>query len=298
MSFASTLRFISEHPLNRESPIAGMLRFARWQASTRLLPGPRVVPFVDDARLVVRRGMTGATGNVYCGLHEYEHMGFLLHFVRPDELVVDVGANVGSYTVLAAGVVGAEVIAVEPLSESHAMLVDNIRENRLEGRVQALQLGLSDRLGLLRFSADLNATNHVVCNDQHSGRVDEIPVDTLDRVLGGRIPSLLKIDVEGFELPVLRGGEATLSDPGLRALIIELNGSGRRYGHDDTDVDGQLRKYGFDRLRYEPRTRQLRVDEDRGSCDGNALFVRDVAQAMERVRAAPRRHVRATDSWL
>ena len=45
-------------------------------------------------------GMTGATGNVYCGLHEFEDMALVLHALRPRDLFVDVGANVGSYTVL------------------------------------------------------------------------------------------------------------------------------------------------------------------------------------------------------
>jgi hypothetical protein len=47
-------------------------------------------------------GMTGATGNLYVGLHEFEEMAFLLHFLRPGDLFADVGANVGSYTILAA----------------------------------------------------------------------------------------------------------------------------------------------------------------------------------------------------
>lgn len=47
--------------------------------------------------------MTGATGNWYCGLQEYEDMSFVLHALRPGDLFVDVGANIGSYSILAAG---------------------------------------------------------------------------------------------------------------------------------------------------------------------------------------------------
>jgi hypothetical protein len=64
---------------------------------------PVVVPFVGDTRLLVARGMRGATGNVYVGLHEFEEMAFALHALRPSSRFIDVGANVGSYTVLAAG---------------------------------------------------------------------------------------------------------------------------------------------------------------------------------------------------
>lgn len=47
--------------------------------------------------------MRGATGNVYVGLHEFESMGFVLHVLRSSSAFIDVGANVGAYTVLAAG---------------------------------------------------------------------------------------------------------------------------------------------------------------------------------------------------
>ena len=87
----------------------------RWQVGSRLLPLGSTLPYVGDTRLFVTRGMTGATGNWYCGLHEVDEMGFVLHALRPGDLFVDVGANIGSYTVLAAGAVGADAIAVEPV---------------------------------------------------------------------------------------------------------------------------------------------------------------------------------------
>ena len=55
----------------------------------------------------------GATGNLYVGLHEFEEMAFLLHFLRRGDLFADVDANVGSYTILAAVAVGTEAIAFE-----------------------------------------------------------------------------------------------------------------------------------------------------------------------------------------
>ena len=59
--------------------------------------------------------MTGATGNIYTGLHEFEDMMFLLHLLRPGDIFVDAGANIGSYTVLASAVVGAKSISFEPV---------------------------------------------------------------------------------------------------------------------------------------------------------------------------------------
>lgn len=57
--------------------------------------------------------MTGATGNIYVGLHEFEDMAFLLHVLRRTDLFVDVGANIGSYTILAGGAAGAKLLLNE-----------------------------------------------------------------------------------------------------------------------------------------------------------------------------------------
>ena len=75
--------------------------------------------------------MTGATGNLYCGLHEFEEIGFLLHALHPGALFVDVGANIGSYALLAAGVCEGDVVAMETVGSTFACLLDNIALNGL-----------------------------------------------------------------------------------------------------------------------------------------------------------------------
>ncbi|MCA9257280.1 MAG: hypothetical protein KDA33_16655, partial [Phycisphaerales bacterium] len=138
MSLAHTLKFIINHPLNRDRKLAALERFAAWQIRSRLSAGPHEVPFVNSTRLRASRGLYGATGNIYCGLHEFEDMGFVLHLLRKDDLFVDIGSNVGSYTVLASGAVGAHSIAVEPLKATFDHLMNNIRCNKIENLVTAL----------------------------------------------------------------------------------------------------------------------------------------------------------------
>ena len=60
-----------------------------------------IVPWVGDSRFITGSGETGLTGNIYVGFHEYEEMLFLLHALQPTDTFVDVGANVGEYTILA-----------------------------------------------------------------------------------------------------------------------------------------------------------------------------------------------------
>ena len=78
----------------------------------------------------------------------------------------------------------------------------------MEERVIALNAGLGAESGRLLFSNNRNCENHVLTEGDGDGSPSvEIDVVTLDKSLNGESPSLMKIDVEGFELAVLRGGE-------------------------------------------------------------------------------------------
>ena len=129
LSFIKTLRFIWRHPLNASRRLSALKRWFFWQLGSRLVPGPVAVNFVNGARLLVKPGMTGATQNIYCGLQEFEEMAFLLHFLRKDDLFLDIGANIGSYTILAASSVGARTMAVEPIPITFSVLIENILLN-------------------------------------------------------------------------------------------------------------------------------------------------------------------------
>ena len=64
-----------DHPLARKRLGRTVLNFLWWQIASRMRPAI-VVKFASRSKLRVRRGMTGATGNIYCGLHEFNDMAF------------------------------------------------------------------------------------------------------------------------------------------------------------------------------------------------------------------------------
>jgi FkbM family methyltransferase len=239
------------------------------------------MPFVGDARLVMRRGMMGATGNHYVGLLEFEDMGFLLHFLRPNDLFVDVGANVGVYSVLAAKVCGARAIALEPIPSTVQALRDNLAINGIGERVEVAMMAAGSEAGHLTFTSERDAKNHVL-EDGADGLV--VPVARLDDVVGAEIPALVKIDVEGYERPALEGAQRLLGDARCRALILELDAIGARYGHSDAEVDSLVREHGFAPVRYDPLTRALTQVAPKGK--GNTLYVRDRDAVAERLRSA------------
>ena len=285
MDFLNALRFVISHPLNRGRRLAALFRVLRWQLATRLLPEAEfALPFVDDTRLLVTRGMTGATGNFYCGLHESDEMGLVLHVLRAGELFVDIGANIGSFSILA-GTTGARVISVEPIAATHARLTANIRVNGLSSTVTAYQRGLSDRPGTLRFTASEDTINHVATAADR-GAIVEVEVMTLDALLGDEAPTLLKIDVEGHELAVLRGAEKTFGRPSLLAAIVETNESGSRYGVIDSQLGEFMLARGFVPYSYSALTRRFFPRDGRATNAENTVFIRRTAIAELEARVA------------
>lgn len=276
------------HPLNRERKLHAAARWFAWKLGSRLVPGPVVFGFVNESTLIVEPGLNAATCNLYTGIYEFEEMAFVLHFLRDGDLFIDVGANIGAYTVLAAGVCSATSIAVEPVPATYAHLIRNLNLNGIRDKVDARNIGISDKRGRLRFTAGQDSVNHVATNDElMRSETVEVEVRTLDEVSpAAGVPTLLKIDVEGYETNVIEGGAKTISNDALRAVVIELNGSGRRYGFEDSVLHERMLRFGFEAYCYRPFQRLLEPLSRQDTTRDNTLYVRDRDFVSERLRSA------------
>ena len=110
-----TLNFIISHPLNRKNKLQAIKRFICWQVKSRFDSGFHKMQFGEKSFILAKKGLTGATGNIYCGLHEFIDMAFVLHFLRQGDIFLDVGANIGSYSILAGSEIGCSVYSFEPI---------------------------------------------------------------------------------------------------------------------------------------------------------------------------------------
>lgn len=276
------LKSLITHPLNSNTKIAALSRFVRWQIASRINHYPIVYPFTENSKLIIARGMTGATGNLYCGLHEFYDMGFLLHVLRAEDLFVDIGANIGSYSILASAEVGAKTISIEPVPSTFGILRENILLNDVDSLVEAHNIGLASKKGTIKFTKSFDTVNHVATSDEKD--LIEVHIDTLDSIVKEQRPCLIKIDVEGYESEVFRGAAKTLAKSSLKAIIVELNGSGKRYGFDDNDIHRELISKNFVPFEYQPFTRILSPIKTFGS--HNTIYIRDLDFVSQRVRTA------------
>lgn len=281
------INYINHHPLAGRHKLKAYYRFFKWQISQSVFPHETKYPFAGNTKLVVKKGLSGATGNIYTGLHEFSDMGFLLHFLRKGDLFFDIGANVGSYTVLASGCIGTRTVAFEPLPSTFNWLQKNIDVNNLDTLVKALQVGVGSSKGILHFTNGFDTGNHVVLDleNKKAGDFLEVSVVDFDSIAFTEgIPVLVKIDVEGFETEVLMGMSESLQSEELKAIIIELNGSGGRYGFDEELIHSKLLGHNFLPYQYFPFERRLCLLDHFGPF--NTIYIRDIDFVKNRLLTA------------
>lgn len=212
---------------------------------------------------------------IFCEDYELSERNFLKDFLRPGDIFVDVGANIGLFTVIASRYVGARghVYAFEPCAETHRRLLENVRLNGLTN-VSCFQAALSDHRERLDMTVSLDGFD--VCNSLAqpalgrlfaSESVDSIAWDEFasERGLAGRV-SMMKIDVEGWEAHVIDGGARTLSREDAPILQVEFSDSAALPACSSLHkLYGALESLGYKMFIYDARNRTLIPDPPRDS---------------------------------
>lgn len=241
--------------------------------------------WVNGLKLSIQKGDAGLVGNIYYGLYEFRESLFLLHFLRREDCFLDVGANMGHFSILTSGSVGNKTICVEPLKTTFNRLQEQVILNKLDALVQAHNCGVSSEAGTLFLSNDKGVMNKIV--DVCHPKATAINVQTIDQLVNRTSVAAMKIDVEGFELQALKGAVRTLNSATLKVVIVELNGSGKNYNIEDDEISNFLIALGFLPYRYLPFTRKLNPLDKYDKNQFNTIFIRDVDFINERIATAP-----------
>lgn len=191
------LRDAAHHPVNRRRKFKAVLEYGFVQIATRLVPGEICVEFPNHTHLLVPPHMKGAAHYITPRLCEFEDMSFVMHFLRAGELFADVGANIGAFTVMAAGVAGAQVVAFEASPDTYETLACNIRLNGFCDRVKTVHAAAGRSEGTTQFSTGLGTENHVSNGATATGSVT-VRMTTLDKELAGPTSSLAQSGCRRF----------------------------------------------------------------------------------------------------
>jgi FkbM family methyltransferase len=190
------------------------------------------------------------------GVMERSEVALWQKAVRRGDVVIDAGANVGYWSLVAAALVapGGRVLAFEPFPATAASLRANIQASNRGDVVDVFELALADRTARLNLHAHADDPIHGTASLGHYPRMTvstelEVEARALDDVLEhhGLQPALLKLDIEGGELAALRGASRLLASSAPPIITIEWNvAASAGMGHHPMEFLELLRVHGYD----------------------------------------------------
>ena len=250
------------------------MRFIYLQLNHKILGREFIFRMTTGTIMKAFSNSTGTSGFFYYQLPDYEEQKFVLDRIKQNDLFVDIGANVGGWSLLAAGK-GAFCIAIEPIPETYQKLLFNIALNK-DLKIDSLNIGLGKENSDLVFTADKDTGNHMLVNEKdYTGKTIKVPVKKLDDIIATKDPRFIKIDVEGFEYDVLLGASQALKKASLQALIIETF-RWANYKHQSLiDMEQMLAENGFFPCSYDPESKKLNKLKNKNEGGQNTIYAKE-----------------------
>lgn len=218
----------------------------------------------------------GTTECYYYGKYDIMELSFLEKYLKEDDVFLDVGSNIGSYSLLSTKVSGCNCFTIEPEPKTYEEMVNNVKRNGLEEKIHPLNIAVSDENGSIYFTTNLDMCNHIVEKGEDLSNTIQIECKTLDEIFKNDSFNnmVIKIDVEKYEPQVLKGAIDILSSGKVDIVIIEVL-------YNREEIDDILSKHGYTKYLYDWKQNKMingDVKED------NYIYVRDIDVVEKRIK--------------
>jgi len=252
MFFQRLKRFLGR-PDVKQNPIKALFKRLLWRLRWSVIDKPYIIPFAKNLKIGLAN--TGSASLIYYqGYSEHETANFLHRFLRPGMVVVDIGAHIGEYTLVAAQCVGhsGEVHAFEPQPNLFPILSENVQMNQLSNVILNCA-AVSDSVGEIEFEMfDEPSVSSIRKHGDldKNAKLVKVACTSLDIYWSEkeRKIDLIKVDVEGAEKFVFQGAEKLLSLLSSQAPIWLFEYSTENYaafGYQSTDLFELLPRHGY-----------------------------------------------------
>jgi FkbM family methyltransferase len=190
--------------------------------------------------------------HMYARVYEYDVVKAMQSILRPGDTFIDVGANIGYLSAIGAGLVGTsgEVHSFEPVAEYFEKL-KLLRDLNPDFRIVPNQMALGDHQGIAQINiGHCNIGWNTLVPDFMEDAVDQAPTNVIrldNYIINNNLNtiSLMKIDVEGFEFPVLRGLDEYLEDHHPALIVEVVPGAYPLLGADLAHLSNYMSKLGY-----------------------------------------------------
>jgi FkbM family methyltransferase len=221
----SVVRQVVAHPSNEGARWTAVQRSIAWQWRSRTRADPLDLVVYGGLTLRAYPRSNSASNVIYFTPYfDPDEMDFLGRVLKSGDAFVDCGANIGTYSLLAASIVGpsGSVMSYEPSARSAERLRENVAINGLNKVIHVRQAAVGAERGIARITSGSDVSNSIVSATEFGRVTEEIEVVPLDEAELPFTPSIVKIDVEGYEMEALRGMSSLLEGERRPVLLIEF----------------------------------------------------------------------------
>jgi FkbM family methyltransferase len=223
----ASLKQLYTHPYNIQYPIFALFRFVVWKLFKLFRLKNFKVKVWGNRFLYIDYDSFQSMWIMYNWIVDWEEFHLIENYLTNEDIVFDIGTNMGFYTIWMSKFcnVNGKIHCFEPDCKNFRRLNRNIIINHLQNVTQINQCAVSDYNGHVNFTEGKDGENHIVnSGSQSTVKVKSIRLD--DYVLLHKILQIayMKIDVEGFELSVLKGSIELLKNKKIDIIQLEING--------------------------------------------------------------------------
>lgn len=246
------LKYILSTPINKNDVIKVMIRIFWWKINQIFLKFPCIVELVPGIKCICYpAGSLYSTLVVYLKLPEFGEMQFVLNILGESDCFIDVGANMGVYSLLASSkITKGKIFAFEPSPKVLLQLQENVSFNNKGDSIKVIKKAVSEKNGYVNFDISRNPDYNHISYDSSKKEVLRVKTVTLDKFIADnklKHIKLIKIDVEGAEQMVLNGLQKSLKSKLVDIMIVEINqqAEARKFGSSKEKMIKYLTGYGF-----------------------------------------------------
>jgi len=254
----SILRAVWNHPSNKNHRIKALLKAINWQIRKRTWYSKNEIIFHGLILQCPPNNHSASRAVYFSDYPDYWEMKFIQHYLRPGDHFVDVGANIGLYTLLALSCVGTtgQTHSFEPDPNIAEILKGTLSRNNIDnGSVHQVAVGESPGETVLTNEGD-DCTNHIDPNIVSKNQTN-IDIVCLQDYLPEYKYVMLKLDIEGYEPFAIRGIHKWMQKGTPPVLQIEIAGYSERYGIKSDAFIRELQALGYFIAVYSPTTGTL-----------------------------------------
>lgn len=265
MSFLKPFITILTHPYNQGHFWLALFRTGWWKLNQLFFHLPALVEIAPGVKIICQPDNSYGSFIVYAKWPEYEELQFIYNYLGDADAYIDVGAHIGDSSLLAATKIKTgKIIACEPTPKVFNELVMNIKINNFESVVIPLQKAISHTIGTSLFALEgASEVNHL-SNQAVKGKTITVPTTTIDHLLKQyALPkvSLLKIDVEGFELEVIQGTKRALQAKKIELILFEVNPRSPQIQKKVSDIQAFLDAFSFSYYVFDENSKLTEVTD-------------------------------------